>query len=223
MTLGFFEPNVASTSNGTSTKAPPPPDKGLAELIGIGPEAAADFGKTRIPPGVQAYDETVTSERIIAVDVVPSKLALARTFGATHTLNGRDVASIPEAVRELTEGRGADYAFEAIGVERTIREAWEAVRPGGTVVVIGLPPKGSTLTIDTWGFINEKTLKGCLLGSAKIEVDIPRIIDLYHAGELKLDELVSRRIHLSELPEALERLRSGEAVRQLVVFDSAVG
>jgi len=95
---------------------------------------------------------------------------------------------------------------------------WEALRPGGTAVVVGLPPKGSTLTIDTWGFINEKTIKGCFLGSARIEEDIPRLVDLYAAGELLLDELVSDRIPLSELPAALERLRAGDAVRQLVVF-----
>ncbi|MGH3060193.1 MAG: zinc-binding dehydrogenase, partial [Gaiellaceae bacterium] len=121
-------------------------------------------------------------------------------------------------VRELTGG-GVDYAFEAIGREATIRQAWDALRPGGIAVVLGLPPKGSTVTIDTWGFINEKTLRGSFLGSAEIEEDVPRIVDLYAAGELNLDDLVSRRIPLAGLPEAFDRLRAGDGLRQLVVFD----
>ncbi len=154
---------------------------------------------------------------IVGVDTRPEKLELAAQLGATATLQARPSADTARRVRHATGG-GADYAFEAIGREETIREAWEAVRPGGTVVVIGLPPRGSTLTIDTWGFINEKTLKGCLLGSAVIQEDVPRLVDLYAAGEFRLDELVSHRIALAELPEALDRLRAGEAVRQLVVF-----
>jgi Zn-dependent alcohol dehydrogenase len=152
----------------------------------------------------------------VAVDSRPEKLALAQRLGATHAVEAGLEATA--AVRNLSGG-GVDYAFEAIGTERTVQEAWEAVRPGGTVVVIGLMPKGDTLTIDPWGFINEKTLKGCFLGSARIDVDLPRLADLYHEGELELDALVSRRIPLTELPAALDRLRAGDTLRQLVIFD----
>jgi Zn-dependent alcohol dehydrogenase len=120
-------------------------------------------------------------------------------------------------VRELTSG-GADYAFEAIGNEEAIQQAWAAVRPGGAVVVLGLLPKGSQLTIDSWGLIEEKRLLGCFLGSASIEDDIPRLVDLHAEGTLDLEGLVSRRLPLAELPAALDRLRAGDAVRQLVVF-----
>jgi S-(hydroxymethyl)glutathione dehydrogenase/alcohol dehydrogenase len=154
---------------------------------------------------------------IVAVDARPEKLALAQRLGATDAVQAGFGAEAAAAVRELTRG-GVDYAFEAIGREETIREAWEALRAGGTAVVLGLPPKGSTVTIDTWGFISEKTLKGSFLGSAEIERDVPRIVDLYAAGELNLDELVSRRLPLAELPDAFDRLRRGDAVRQLVVF-----
>jgi S-(hydroxymethyl)glutathione dehydrogenase / alcohol dehydrogenase len=155
---------------------------------------------------------------IVAVDVRPEKLELAERLGATATVQARPTADTARRVRHLAGGGGVDYAFEAIGREETIREAWNAVRPGGTAVVIGLPPKGSTLTIDTWGFINEKTLKGCYLGSVRLDEDVPRLVDLYAAGELRLDELVSDRIALAGLPQAFERLRAGEALRQLVVF-----
>jgi len=155
--------------------------------------------------------------RIVAVDTQPEKLEAARRLGATDVIEaGPDVDTVA-AVRDLSGG-GVDYAFEAIGREQTVREAWDAARAGGTTVVLGLMPKGALLTIDPWHFIYEKTLKGCFLGSARIGTDIPRIVDRYHAGELDLDELVSRRIRLAELPDAFDRLRAGDVVRQLVVF-----
>jgi S-(hydroxymethyl)glutathione dehydrogenase/alcohol dehydrogenase len=89
----------------------------------------------------------------------------------------------------------------------------------GTVVAVGIMPTGSTLTIDPWEFFLEKTLKGSFLGSARISEDIPKLVDLYARGELQLDPLVERRIALEELPEAFDRLRAGEGLRQLVVFD----
>jgi len=155
------------------------------------------------------------AEPIVAVDTRPEKLELARRLGATHAVQAGDAVG---AVRDATGG-GADYAFEAIGAEPAIQDAWAAVRPGGAVVVVGLMPRGSVLSLDAWGLINEKRLLGCFLGSARIDVDLPRLLDLYAEGELLLDELVSRRLPLEELPAALDVLRAGDAVRQLVVFD----
>jgi S-(hydroxymethyl)glutathione dehydrogenase/alcohol dehydrogenase len=155
--------------------------------------------------------------QIVAVDTRPEKLELARTLGATGTVNAAEADPVG-AVRDLTGG-GPDYAFEAIGSERTIQQAWEATRAGGTVVVVGIMPRGSSLTIDPWQFMSEKTLKGTFLGSAHIHEDVPRLVDLYEAGELELDRLVSRKLPLAELPEALDRLRAGDVVRQVVVFD----
>ena len=123
------------------------------------------------------------AETIVAVDTRPEKLELALRLGATATVEARPSADTGRRVRHATSG-GPDYAFEAIGRPETIREAWEAVRAGGTAVVLGLPPKGTSLTIDTWGFINEKTLKGCFLGSARIQEDVPRLVDLYAEGKL---------------------------------------
>ena len=153
---------------------------------------------------------------VVAVDLSAEKLAVAREFGATETVDATD-AGVVEAVRDVTGG-GADFAFEAIGREVAIRQAWDAARPGGTVVVVGMVPKGETITIDPWNFICEKTLKGCFLGSARIGIEIPRIVDLYAAGRFRLDELVSERISLAELPDAFDRLRAGEGLRRLVVF-----
>ena len=145
------------------------------------------------------------------------EIALRAIRGATDALRADEIEDVVAAVKNLTAG-GPDFAFEAIGTEETIRQAWAAAGPRGTVVVVGILPKGSTLTIDPWEFFAEKTLKGSFLGSADIDADVPRVVDLYHAGALRLDELVSRRLPLAELPEAFERLRRGEVLRQLVVF-----
>jgi S-(hydroxymethyl)glutathione dehydrogenase/alcohol dehydrogenase len=155
--------------------------------------------------------------QIVAIDVRPDKLELARRLGATDIVEAAGVDVVAE-VRDLTGG-GPDYAFEAIGTEPTIQEAWEAAGPRGTVVVVGILPKGKTLTIDPWQFFSEKTLRGSFLGSARVREDIPRLVDLYAAGDLRLDELVDRRIPLSDLPDAFDRLRAGDGLRQLVVFD----
>ena len=114
---------------------------------------------------------------VVAVDTQAEKLELAERLGATSTVLARPTADTGRRVRHATGG-GVDFAFEAIGREETIREVWEALRPGGTAVVVGLPPKGSTVTIDTWGFINEKTIKGCFLGSARIDEDVPRLLSV---------------------------------------------
>ena len=156
------------------------------------------------------------ASQVIAVDVRREKLALAERVGATDVVDARE-EDAAAAVLDASGG-GVDYAFEALGSEATVQAAWRATAAGGTTVVVGLLPRGSDLTIDPWYLGWEKTLKGCYLGSPRVE-DIPRLVDLYHDGELRLDEIVSHRLRLAELPEALERLRSGASARQLVVFE----
>jgi S-(hydroxymethyl)glutathione dehydrogenase / alcohol dehydrogenase len=158
------------------------------------------------------------ASQIVAVDTRPEKLEVAVSLGATHTVHAAEGVDVAAAVRDLTGG-GPDYSFEAIGSERAIQQAWAAARAGGTVVVVGMMPRGSTLSIDPWQFISEKTLKGSFLGSARIGEDVPRLVDLYASGELELDGLVSEKLPLAELPGAFDRLRAGGALRQLVVFD----
>jgi S-(hydroxymethyl)glutathione dehydrogenase / alcohol dehydrogenase len=159
------------------------------------------------------------ASQIVAVDVRPEKLELARSLGATDVVEAASGVDVVAAVRDLTDG-GPDYAFEAVGTSRTVQQAWEAACPRGTVVVVGILPKGSKLEIDPWQFFAEKTLRGSFLGSATLATDVPRLVDLYAEGELDLDVLVDRRIGLDELPAAFDRLRTGEGLRQLVVFDS---
>ena len=155
--------------------------------------------------------------QIVGVDLRREKLDLARLLGATDVVEAASGVDVVSAVRELTAG-GPDYAFEAIGTEATIQQAWQAAGARGTVVVVGIMPRGRALTIDPWQFFAEKTLKGSFLGSARVRTHIPLLADLYSGGVLQLDPLVSRRIRLDELPEAFDRQRAGEELRQLVVF-----
>lgn len=156
---------------------------------------------------------------IVACDLLDNKLAYAREFGATHTVHaGRE--NVVERTRELTGGRGVDYAFDAIGGEATTVQIVEAIRPGGTAVIVGVPGMTVRAPITPyWMVLQEKTLKGTVYGSVRPNLDFPWLVDLYLDGRLKLDELVSRTYRLEEINEGFAALRSGQVARGVVVFD----
>jgi len=158
---------------------------------------------------------------IVAVDVHPDKLTLARALGATEVVDGsaRDVAG---AVRSASDG-GVDYAFEAAGREETIAQAWASLAVGGQLVIIGLLASGASLTVDADPLLEEKRIAGCYLGSASPGRDVPELVSLYLDGRLLLDELITRRLSLTDLDDAFERLRAGTEARQVVVFDAVAG
>ncbi len=154
---------------------------------------------------------------IIAVDIAPQKLDLAAAFGATHQIDAgrQDVVS---TVRRLTHG-GADYAFEVIGNTRTIRQAYDSIHRGGTAVVVGEAAPGDEVKIDAFTLpMMEKTLKGSFYGSTRPRVDMPKLIDLYVAGKLKLDELITRTVRLDEVNEAFAAMERGEVARSVIAY-----
>jgi len=156
------------------------------------------------------------AERIIAIDIHPNKLEMAREFGATHFIDASKEDAVAK-VRELTEG-GVDYAFEVIGLPQAITQAFDMARAGGEAIVVGMAPLGSEVTISAPAFLAEKVLRGCIYGSARPRADMPRIIDLYMAGKLKLDELVSRTYPLEQINEAFTALKNGEVARSVITF-----
>jgi S-(hydroxymethyl)glutathione dehydrogenase/alcohol dehydrogenase len=153
---------------------------------------------------------------VIAVDVRENKLAMARQFGATHTVDASQEDPV-KAVRALTGG-GADYAFEVIGLPDAVTQAYDMVRNGGEAIMVGMPPLGSSVTIDAASLMGEKVLRGSLYGSTRPRVDMPRIVELYMAGKLKLDELVSRRYPIEGINDAFAALKAGEVARSVIVF-----
>jgi S-(hydroxymethyl)glutathione dehydrogenase/alcohol dehydrogenase len=154
--------------------------------------------------------------RIIAVDRVTAKLALATDFGATDTVDATSTDAVL-AVLDLTSG-GVDHAFEAIGLAATAQQAFAMLRNGGTATVIGMIPMGERVEIDGFQFLLEKRIQGSNMGSNRFRIDMPQYVDWYLAGKLKLDELVSAVIPLEQINDGFGRLRSGEVARQLVTF-----
>ncbi|TML92981.1 MAG: Zn-dependent alcohol dehydrogenase [Actinobacteria bacterium] len=159
------------------------------------------------------------AERIIAVDMVDSKLEMARQFGATDTVNGGKGDAV-SGVMDLTEQRGADVTFEVIGLEATIQQAIGMARRGGQAILVGVPPMDVMVTLPAMiGLIvAEKTVKGCWYGSSDVRRDVPRLIELYRNGALKLDELISREIKLDAINDAFEAMKTGEVARSVVVY-----
>jgi S-(hydroxymethyl)glutathione dehydrogenase/alcohol dehydrogenase len=158
----------------------------------------------------------VGAGRVIAVDRVASKLDLATTFGATDVVDAAATDPV-HAVMELTGG-GVDHSFEAIGLAATAQQAFAMLRKGGTATVIGMIPFGEQVAIDGFQLLLEKKLQGSNMGSNRFRIDMPQYVDWYLAGKLKLDELVSAVMPLSEINAGFAALESGEVARQLVTF-----
>ena len=156
---------------------------------------------------------------IIAVDLLDNKLEMGRDFGATHTVNSSRDDPV-ERIREITGGAGAHYAFEAIGlVEAPFIQSIQCTRKRGITVWVGHAPNNTPVTIDARELMLEKTVIGSLYGSARPQTEFPRLFDLYKAGKLKLDELITRRFPLAEIGSAFDALSRGEVARSTVYFE----
>ena len=155
---------------------------------------------------------------IVAVDPVPFKRETAIALGATHAVDPHDGDAIA-LLRELTDGRGADYAFDTAGAPGVVAEAYDAVRRGGVVVAVGIPPVGTTADIPAPRLPREeKVVTGSFYGSCRPHVDMPLVIDLYMDGNLDLDALVTREFALDEINEAFAAMNAGEVARGVIRF-----
>ena len=155
--------------------------------------------------------------RIIAVDMLDSKLELAKVFGATDTVNASDGTAVQKVI-ELTGG-GVHYSFEAIGLKIAAEQAFAMLRRGGTATVIGMIPIGQNVELPGFAFLGEKKIQGSAMGSNRFRVDMPRYVDLYLQGRLKLDELVSARIPIEKINDGFAAMKTGEVARSVVMFD----
>jgi Zn-dependent alcohol dehydrogenase len=199
---------------------------GCAVLTGVG----AALNSARVTPmdsvavfglggvGLAALLGAVVSgaSTVVAVDVVPEKLQLARELGATHAVRAGDDAIA--AIRDATGG-GADKVIETVGNARVLADAYAATRRGGTTVTVGLPHPEQMLAIPAVSLVaEERTLKGSYLGSCVPARDIPRFIELYQRGRLPVDRLLTDTLSLDEINLGFDRLARGQGVRQAVVF-----
>ena len=156
--------------------------------------------------------------RIVAIDTSDAKLEMAKLFGATDVVKATPGEDLTKALKKLTGG-GLDYAFECVGSGEVAAAAYKALRRAGTAVVVGVAPASATTTVVTRSLtFEEKTLTGSYFGSARPREDFPRMLSLYAAGKLKLDELITRRYKIDEAPQAFADLESGKNARGVIVF-----
>ncbi len=156
---------------------------------------------------------------IVAVDVAATKLATARTFGATHTADAaRDVVS--NLVLEATAGRGADYVFVTVGAAAAYDQSYSLLAKGGAVVLVGMAPNGVTSAIDPTTIADQsQRILGSKMGSTRLGTDIAMLVSLYEQGRLLLDELITGRYRLDQINEAIDDVVAGNAVRNVIMFD----
>lgn len=158
------------------------------------------------------------ARHVVAVDLSPAKLDLARALGATHAFLASEADCI-EAIRTATSG-GVDFAFELAGSVKAFDTAYRITRRGGTTVTAGLPPPSATFALPAVNLVaEERTVKGSYVGTCVPARDIPRFLELFRQGRLPVDRLLTGTLPLDDINEAFDRLHDGQAVRQVVRFD----
>jgi S-(hydroxymethyl)glutathione dehydrogenase/alcohol dehydrogenase len=155
---------------------------------------------------------------IIALDVMDSKLEMAKSFGATHIINGKTEKDPLNKVREITNRRGANFVFVAVAGIEILRQAFSMSSSNGLTVVIGHAGRELMTGFDATEFVGGRMMSGSAMGVTRPRLDIPRLIDLYQCGRLKLDELVSKHYPFEQINEAIEDAIRGNALRNILVF-----
>jgi S-(hydroxymethyl)mycothiol dehydrogenase len=219
---------------GQCTKVDPSADPAVVGLLGCG--VMAGLGAA-VNTGAVSRDDTVAvigcggvgdaaiagsrlvgAKRIIAVDTDDTKLAWAKDFGATDTVNARST-DVVEAIQELTDGFGADVVIDAVGRPETWKEAFYARDLAGTVVLVGVPTPDMRLDMPLLDFFSHGgSLKSSWYGDCLPERDFPTLVSLYLQGRLPLDKFVTERIGIDGIEEAFEKMHSGEVLRSVVMF-----
>jgi S-(hydroxymethyl)glutathione dehydrogenase/alcohol dehydrogenase len=209
--LGTFAEAVTTSEDSVVRIETDVPDEQLS-LIGCGVTTGvgAALNTARVEPGS-------TVARIIAIDMVPMKREQARKFGATDVIDPKQGDAI-EQVKSLTGGRGADYAFEVIGLPETIVQAYNMARNGGTVCIVGMSRMDAQVTFPAFQlFFEEKKILGCKYGSAQVRRDFQRFIDLIESGRLDTGHMVSRKVALDQVNDAFRAMEAGEVIRSVIV------
>lgn len=159
------------------------------------------------------------ADRIIAIDTISSKLEVATVMGATDIINASNVDPVA-AIKELTGG-GVEFSFEAVGLKQTAEQSFQCLRPGGTATIIGMVPFGMKIELHGYDFLRERKIQGSSMGSNRFRVDMPRLLNAWKKGALKLDHLISSHIRLDEINEGYVKLKGGHVLRQLIDFGVA--
>ena len=176
------------------------------------------FGLGGIGLNVIQGARMVGAGRIIGVDINPAREAIAREFGMTHFLNPKEHASIVDAIVQLTDG-GADYSFECIGNTKVMRQALECTHKGwGRSIIIGVAEAGAEISTRPFQLVTGRKWEGSAFGGARGRTDVPRIVDWYMDGKVRIDELITHRLKLEDINRGFELMERGESMRSVVVY-----
>ena len=226
----FSEETIILASSAVKVRKDVPLEKlcliGCGVMTGVGAvinrakvktgSTVAIFGCGGVGLNVVQGAKLAAASKIIVIDKVDLKLEMAREMGATHFINASTEDPV-KSIMNLTKG-GVDYAFEVIGFPHTIRQAFDSVVPGGTAVMVGVPPERADISIPGRSLFLDRTLMGTFYGAARPRVDFPWLIDLYVDGRLKLDELITKYRPLEEVNEAFNDMNEGISARTVLTF-----
>jgi S-(hydroxymethyl)glutathione dehydrogenase/alcohol dehydrogenase len=140
-------------------------------------------------------------------------------MGATDVINASNVDPV-EAIKDLTGG-GVEYSFEAVGLKLTAEQSFQSLRAGGTATIIGMVPFGMKIELHGYDFLRERKIQGSSMGSNRFRVDMPRLLNAWKKGDLKLDYLISSHIGLDDINDGYANLKGGHVLRQLIDFGVA--
>ena len=180
------------------------------------------FGLGGIGLNVIQGAKMVGADKIIGVDLNPEREAMGRAFGMTHFLNPKDIAAaggnIVDAIVQLTDG-GAVYSFECIGNTTTMRQALECTHKGwGRSIIIGVAEAGAEISTRPFQLVTGRKWEGSAFGGARGRTDVPKIVDWYMDGKLKIDELITHKLKLEQINEGFDLMKRGESIRSIVVY-----
>ena len=176
------------------------------------------FGLGGIGLNVIQGAKMVGADKIIGVDINPAREAMARRFGMTHFVNPKDHENLVDHLVQLTGG-GADYSFECIGNTTTMRQALECCHRGwGKSVIIGVAESGKEISTRPFQLVTGRVWLGSAFGGARGRTDVPRIVDWYMDGKIRIDELITHRLALEDINQGFELMKRGESIRSVVMF-----
>jgi S-(hydroxymethyl)glutathione dehydrogenase/alcohol dehydrogenase len=192
-----------------------------AVLFTAGVEAGANvvvFGLGGIGLNVIQGAKMVGADKIIGIDINPSREAMARRFGMTHFIDAKAVPNVVDAIVQLTDG-GADYSFECIGSVHTMRQALECCHKGwGRSIIIGVAAAGQEIATRPFQLVTGRKWEGSAFGGARGRTDVPKIVDWYMDGKLSIDPLITHTLKLEDINHGFELMERGQSIRSVVVY-----
>ena len=178
----------------------------------------AVFGLGGIGLNVIQGARMVGADRIIGIDINPTREKLGRNFGMTDFINPKEIDNVTEAIIDLTNG-GVDYSFECIGNVETMREALECCHKGwGESFVIGVAGAGQEISTRPFQLVTGRSWKGTAFGGARGRTDVPRIVEWYMDGKIQIDPLITHPLPLNKINEAFTMMHNGEIIRSVVLY-----